>query len=176
MFIIEFNLHNLPRCFLGRIIKYNFSYDCSDEITNEISRLESLNTKKSINYSVVNLGFDVFYILFNAFSFLIVIFKKKCDSSKMNKQKDNHKDNKNKIRTDNFDKDSVREIIVERNKANIYGKSSNISNNNDFKDNNDINIKNDNINNVDINPRTDLGAPAPGIFLRINHNGGGLNN
>ena len=36
--------------FLGRIIKYDISYDCSDEITNEVLRLENLNTKKSIKY------------------------------------------------------------------------------------------------------------------------------
>ena len=154
--------------FLGRIIKYNFSYDCSDEITNEITRLEHLNTKKSIIYSSINLGADVLYILFNGFAFLIAVLEKKCGNCKINlfsKNKDkktvNHKDNKNqnKIRINNFDKDSIREIIVKRKEQNIYERNSDRSNNNnDISDNNDISNKNVNIDD-DINPRIDLSVP-----------------
>ena len=140
--------------FLGIIIKYNFSYDCSDEITNEISRLESLNTKKSIKYSAINLGADAFYILFNAFSFLIVILEKKCGSNEKNlvsknkeKKNNNHKNNKeqNKIGINNFNKKPIREIIVQNKKSNIDEKSSDRinDNNNYINDNSDITNKND---------------------------------
>ena len=80
--------------FLGRIIKYDFSYDCSDEITNEVLRLENLNTKKSIKYSAINLGIDVFFILFNVLAFLIVILMEKYGSCNLNlcfKNKDKKK-------------------------------------------------------------------------------------
>ena len=70
--------------FLGRIIKYDISYDCSDEITNEVLRLENLNTKKSIKYSDINLGIDVFFILFNVLAFLIVILMEKYGSCNLN--------------------------------------------------------------------------------------------
>ena len=155
--------------FLGRIIKYDFSYDCSDEITNEVLRLENLNTKKSIKYSAINLGFDVFYILFNVLSFLIVILKEKCDRCEIhlcfkNKDKKNNYqtdyNNQNKIKNDNFDKEPIREVIVKNEKPNIYEKPANRNNNNnENNDNNDMNNNNININNEDINPTTDLGVP-----------------
>ena len=138
--------------FLESIIKYDFSYDCSDEITNEVSRLENLNTKKSIKYSAINLGADAFYILFNALAFLIVILMKKCGSSKINsfrknkdKKNDNHKDNKvqNKIGINNFDKKNIREVIMVNKNSNIDEKSSDRINNNNINDNSDITNKND---------------------------------
>ena len=86
--------------FLGKIIKNDLAYDCSDEITNEVLRLENLNTKKTIIYSGVNLGADVFYILFNVLAFLIVFIKEKYEDYKIDfyyrnrdKETDNHYDN-----------------------------------------------------------------------------------
>ena len=152
--------------FLGRIIKYDFSYDCSDEITNEVLRLENLNTKKSIKYSAVNLGLDVFYILFNALPFLIVILWEKCSRCELNlcfKKKDKNKyypkgyKNQNKITIDNFNKEPIREVIVKNEKPNIYEKPSpriNDNNNNGNDINNNVNINNENI-----NPQIDLGVP-----------------
>ena len=67
--------------FLGRIIKYDLVYDCSDDITNEVLRQENINTKKFIKYTGINLGADIFYVLFNVFFVLIIYIKKKynCD-------------------------------------------------------------------------------------------------
>ena len=72
--------------FLGRMIKFDLSYKCSDEITNEVIRKENINTKKSIIYTAVNLGLDYFYILFNIFS-MIITFKKKEDTDINEKDK-----------------------------------------------------------------------------------------
>ena len=49
--------------FLGRINKYDLAYECSDEKTNEVSRLENLNTKKFI------------LLLIKVFILLIIIIK-----------------------------------------------------------------------------------------------------
>ena len=66
--------------FLGNIIKYDFDYDCSDEITNEILRKENKNTKTTIKYIAANLGLDIFFILFITLR-LIIYIKKECESS-----------------------------------------------------------------------------------------------
>ena len=61
--------------FLGRITNNDLSYDCSDDITNEILRKENENTKKSISYTKVNLGLDIAIILLNIITpFIIVIW------------------------------------------------------------------------------------------------------
>ena len=66
--------------FLGNIIKYDFDYDCSDEITNEILRKENKNTKTTIKYIAANLGLDIFFILFITLR-LIIYIKKECESN-----------------------------------------------------------------------------------------------
>ena len=74
-----------------KIIKYDLAYECSDEKTNEVSRLENLNTKKSILYTGVNLGLDIFYILFNVFAHLVTLIKEKlenCEFNLFNRNKD----------------------------------------------------------------------------------------
>ena len=64
--------------FLGRIIYNDLSYNCSDDITNEVSKKENENTKTSILYTSINLGLDVFIILFNVLAILIYYLIKKC--------------------------------------------------------------------------------------------------
>ena len=83
--------------FLGRIIKYDFDYDCSDQITNEILSKENKNTKRSIRYTAANLGIDIFFVLFNIFFLLIIYIEKKCkyDSYLMNKNNNKNNDNNN---------------------------------------------------------------------------------
>jgi len=39
------------------------SYECSDKITNEVSRKENLNTNKTIIYTAVNMAADILVIL-----------------------------------------------------------------------------------------------------------------
>ena len=46
--------------FLGRIIYNDLSYNYSDDLTNEVSKKENENTKKSILYTSINLALDIF--------------------------------------------------------------------------------------------------------------------
>jgi len=57
--------------FLGMINKYNLSYNCSDDITNELLRKENEKTKNNIIYIAINLGLDVFYVFINSIYILI---------------------------------------------------------------------------------------------------------
>ena len=123
--------------FLGRIIKHDFDYDCSDEITNEILRKENINTKKSIKYTAANLGIDIFFILFNIIFMLILFIKnyffnvKK--EEKTNSENNNNIDKENTI-SNSKTEDVIREVVVD-NKASA------------LNDN-----KTDNINNIEIPP------------------------
>ena len=56
---------------MGKIIYNDLSYNCSDDITNEVSKKENQNTKASILYTSVNLGLDIFIILINVLVVLI---------------------------------------------------------------------------------------------------------
>ena len=49
--------------FLGRIMHNDLSYKCSDDITNEVLKKENENTKKSILYTTINLGLNIFTFL-----------------------------------------------------------------------------------------------------------------
>ena len=48
---------------LAKIMYYSLSYDCSDNITNELFSKENQNTQKQITYSALNLSLDIFFIL-----------------------------------------------------------------------------------------------------------------
>ena len=156
--------------FIGRIIKYDLAYHCSDEITNEVLRKENLNTKKSIKFTAINLGIDIFYILFNIFWVLIVIVIEKIDDLKYQNYfiknlgvNYNNKNNssKNKYNVDEIDKKPVREVIINNGipiTANQY--NNQIDNNNIINDNNNINQNIEN-NYPNSNPALDLGVPPP---------------
>ena len=105
--------------FLGRIIKYDLDYDCSDDITNEVLRQENINTKKSIKYTAINLGADIFYILFNVFFVFIIYIKKNyncdCDWKLKKEKKDKYKDNNNinkKISSNDSNKKPIDGVIA----------------------------------------------------------------
>lgn len=67
--------------FLSQIIHFDFPpYECSDKITNEVSRKENLNTNKTIIYTAVNLGADILVILIIIFISLYSKFEYICDS------------------------------------------------------------------------------------------------
>ena len=56
--------------FLSRIIQLDSGpYECSDNITNEVIRKETLNTKKTIIFTGINLGADILIILIIIFLF-----------------------------------------------------------------------------------------------------------
>ena len=148
--------------FLGRIIKYDLSYDCSDEKTNEVLRLENLNTKKSIIYTWVNLGLDIFYLLFNVFAHLVFLIMKILDADELDccceiESKDTKISTYNNNRYDFKANEPIREVIPNEGIQNQIEKpedNNNIDNN--------INNNNDNFNNL-IN---DLGVPpviSPGL-------------
>ena len=69
--------------FLGKIIYYNISYDCSDNETNEVLKEGNLNTKKTIAFTAINLVLDILAILANTLPILIICLKKKCEDSKI---------------------------------------------------------------------------------------------
>ena len=147
--------------FLGRIIKYDLAYDCSDEITNEVLRKENINTKKSIKYTAINLGFDIFYILFNIFAYLIAIIIDKIKDLKYNYSvqnsgvNHNNKNNysKNSYNKDKFNKEPAREVIV--NNVSPYFTNQY---NNPMENNLNQNIANNTPNPY---PVLDLGVPPP---------------
>ena len=57
--------------FLSQIIHNDLPpYECSDEITNEVSRQQSLNTKDTIIFTALNLAGDILVILINIFAFI----------------------------------------------------------------------------------------------------------
>jgi hypothetical protein len=66
--------------FLSQIIHSDFPlYECSDKITNEISRKEYLNTNKTIIFTAINLAADILVILIIIFIGLYPTFEYCCD-------------------------------------------------------------------------------------------------
>ena len=57
--------------FLGRIISYDLSYNCSDDKTNEVLRIENENTKTTIIYTAINLGLNIFVFLVDICAIII---------------------------------------------------------------------------------------------------------
>ena len=123
--------------FLGRIIKHDFDYDCSDEITNEILRKENINTKKSIKYTAANLGIDIFFVLFNII-FMLILFIKNNFFNVKKEEKTNSENNNNICKENTISnsktEDVIREVVVDN-------KTSALNEN-----------KMDNINNIEIPP------------------------
>ena len=80
--------------FLGNIIYYDISYECSDDITNELIRKEYKNRDKSIIYTVANLIIDLFVFLLNIIPLLIIFIKSKLsDCAKENKEQNKNLQN-----------------------------------------------------------------------------------
>jgi hypothetical protein len=80
--------------FLGNIIYYDISYECSDDITNELIRKEYKNRDKSIIYTVANLIIDLFVFLLNIIPLLIIFIKSKLsDCGKENKEQNKNLQN-----------------------------------------------------------------------------------
>ena len=92
--IISF-FHNLScivcqSIILGSIVKYNVSYKCSDKITNEVFRLENINTKYSIIFTAVDLGVSILYTLFQVLVYLIYLKKEKLEDSQSTDEESNN--------------------------------------------------------------------------------------
>ena len=107
--------------FLGRIMHNDLSYKCSDEITNELLRKENENTKKSILYTTINLGLNIFTFLVNILTMVIVyLFEKYC-SLLFSDNKDNKsssmmdkifKPKEKEFKSDNINETHDREVVV----------------------------------------------------------------
>ena len=107
--------------FLGRIIANNISYNCSDAITNEVLRKENENTKKSIIYTAINLGLNIFIFLFNVCAIILFFLMEKYNLFKTNhsdntirndiSEKNNNSD-QNKFKSGAISDFPVREVIV----------------------------------------------------------------
>ena len=77
--------------FLFRIIKNDISdYNCSDSITNEVIRKETLFIKTNILYIKINLAVDFCILLGNFLAVIIGIILGKCDKGKSNKEVDSN--------------------------------------------------------------------------------------
>ena len=114
--------------FLGRIIKYDFDYDCSDEITNEVLRKENINTKRSIRYTAANLGLDIFFILLNARKLTIHIIDEYKSKLYIKNLMNNYNDKY--IASKYNSKEEIKEVVVDNKASNSNeNKIDNINNN-----------------------------------------------
>ena len=107
--------------FLGSIMHNDLSYKCSDEITNELLRKENENTKKSILYTTINLGLNIFTFLVNILTMVIVyLFEKYCSllfsDNKDNKSSSmidkNFKPKEKEFKSNNINETHDREVVV----------------------------------------------------------------
>ena len=64
-------------CFFRKIINNDLSYNCSDAITNEVLKKENDNTKKSVIYTSINLGLNIFTFFINIFTMMIIYLMEK---------------------------------------------------------------------------------------------------
>ena len=82
----------LQSVYLGKMIKNEIAYNCSDALTNKLLSKDNENMKASIVFTVINLGIDVFIILLCGLILLIVFIIKKCEDYKtfhLNKKNSN---------------------------------------------------------------------------------------
>ena len=110
--------------FLGIIIHYDLSYDCSDELTNEVFRKENENVKISIKFISINLGLEIFNFLLNSISLLISYLIK--DYGITFKCFERKKEQNNTI------------IRINSNRNNVNNRNKNIGNNNLNRNNNQV--------------------------------------
>ena len=151
------------------LINNEISYNCSDDITNEVFRKENENIKKNIRYTKINLVLDLCVFLFHVFAVLIIyiwdkygyrlknLFKKKRIEKVCESNIDYSIENKNIIA-----KNNVAIIVEVDNNNNINNQKGNIENNET-----EIELqsdKNNEIIDIDINDKKDI------IESRGNHN------
>ena len=130
--------------FLGRIVKYNILYNCSDIITNEIFKQEHDKNKQNILYTIINLAADVFFFLFNGILFLIIFLIIKYEKNiLLNNVKKSHINSnsdipQNDVSSDKIPKEAVKEVIVNNNvetqieQTQIHRDNNNINHNSDL--------------------------------------------
>ena len=119
------------------LINNEISYNCSDDITNEVFRKENENIKKNIRYTKINLALDLFVFLFHVFALLIIyildkygyrlknFFKKKRMQKVCKPKIDYSIKNKNIITKNN---DAII-VEVDNNNNNINNQKGNVKNN-----------------------------------------------
>ena len=122
---------------LVMLINNEISYNCSDDITNEVFRKENENIKKNIRYTKINLALDLFVFLFHVFALLIIyildkygyrlknFFKKKRMQKVCKPKIDYSIKNKNIITKNN---DAII-VEVDNNNNNINNQKGNVKNN-----------------------------------------------
>ena len=137
--------------FLGRIISYDLSYNCSDDKTNEVLRIENENTKTTIIYTAINLGLNIFVFLVDICAIIINYLIDKFDLFPKN-----NTDNiiKNDINEKNYD-NSAQNQFKSGPISDFSGREVNI-NNGTPKENQQFNNK---INNNTPGQVNDLGVP-----------------
>ena len=107
--------------FLGRIMHNDLSYKCSDDITNEISKKENENTKKSILYTTINLGLNIFTFLINILTMVIIyliekfgcfLFSNNNDNNRPSIMEKNFNPGEKEFKSDNINETNDREVVV----------------------------------------------------------------
>ena len=96
--------------FLGMIIHYNLSYNCSDDITNELLRKENEKTKNNIIFIAINFGLDAFNLFIDLIYYLTYYIYIKCLNYKNKKIIEQNRIEIEKRRNEVH----AREIIVEK--------------------------------------------------------------
>jgi len=125
------------------LINNEISYNCSDDITNEVFRKENENIKKNIRYTKINLALDLCVFLFHVFAILIIYILDKYG-----------------YRLKNFFKKKRIEKVCEPNIAYSIKNKDIIAKNNDaikieVDNNNNINNKKGNIENNETETQSD---------------------
>ena len=107
--------------FLGRIMHNDLSYKCSDDITNEVLKKENENTKKSILYTTINLGLNIFTFLINILTMVIIYLIEKFSCFLFSDNKDNNRPSmmdknfnpgEKDFKADNINETHDREVVV----------------------------------------------------------------
>ena len=99
----------------------DLSYKCSDDITNEVLKKENENTKKSILYTTINLGLNIFTFLINILTMVIIYLIEKYGCFLFSDNKDNNRPSmmdknfnpgEKDFKADNINETHDREVVV----------------------------------------------------------------
>ena len=99
----------------------DLSYNCSDDITNEVLKKENENTKKSILYTTINLGLNIFTFLINILTMVIIyliekfgcfLFSNNNDNNRPSIMEKNFNPGEKEFKSDNINETNDREVVV----------------------------------------------------------------
>ena len=101
LFLISLIFHSI---YLGKLIQNDVSYNCSDDITNELTKIQNKSTKNSILFTAINLGLDILVFLF-VFSIELIL----CITKKNNEEENPNSPFQPNIKDANFGSNSAQD-------------------------------------------------------------------